>query len=450
MVDRELLYNRFDEYCSKRNPYHDELEEEKLAELFYISAKEGNTFAYDYLGLYSWKDFYSYRPVAAIYRLGLLLYEGVEINGKVIIEKDYRKAAKLLKDAAEKGHNGARLALANMYINGDGIEEEPKLFQIYINNRYFVEGFDLLYISAKDGYDKSLERLQELANLGYTSAHFVLGRLCYDNEDYKQAAEHFKIAAEKGHMIIEARFALGKMYYYGIGVEKDNHMAVEYIRHATSDEEVFYFLKENMANADVAEAQYIIAESYKAKAQVFGYKSSDIEEARKYYEMAANSGIKEAQYEAGHMQRGTFWEPAYIGEEDILAGYYTLTEDDKKAYGEVAKYYSMAIAQEDEEELYHGHAEEKYVLGTLYYYGIGVKQSYEEARKYYEMAARQGHMGAQYKLGTMYCIGYGVESNEDLALIYLKPYADDADEPVESLVKKIRANSKSGWYRPNF
>lgn len=55
-------------------------------------------------------------------------------------------------------------------------------------------------------------------------------------------------------------------------------------------------------------------------------------------------------------------------------------------------------------------------LGVRYYLGQGVEQSYEEALKWYHMAAEQGLAEAEYALGDMYYRGTGVVQDYETAL----------------------------------
>jgi TPR repeat protein len=47
-------------------------------------------------------------------------------------------------------------------------------------------------------------------------------------------------------------------------------------------------------------------------------------------------------------------------------------------------------------------------LGFMYAHGIGVPHDYQEALKWYRLAANQGNADAQYNLGVMYENGQGV------------------------------------------
>ena len=58
-------------------------------------------------------------------------------------------------------------------------------------------------------------------------------------------------------------------------------------------------------------------------------------------------------------------------------------------------------------EARHGEADAQYNLGLCYIYGNGVSQSFKEAAKWLEKAAKQGHIEAQYNLGVCYLKGQG-------------------------------------------
>ena len=57
-------------------------------------------------------------------------------------------------------------------------------------------------------------------------------------------------------------------------------------------------------------------------------------------------------------------------------------------------------------------------LGIMYANGQGVPQVYEEAIKWYRLAAAQGNVGAQNNLGVMYSQGRGVPRNSTIAMMW--------------------------------
>lgn len=60
-------------------------------------------------------------------------------------------------------------------------------------------------------------------------------------------------------------------------------------------------------------------------------------------------------------------------------------------------------------------------MGTLHLYGAyGVSQSYEQAVRYFKMAADQGDGSGLSYLGFMYANGFGVQQNYDTAIKLFK------------------------------
>jgi hypothetical protein len=48
----------------------------------------------------------------------------------------------------------------------------------------------------------------------------------------------------------------------------------------------------------------------------------------------------------------------------------------------------------------------------MYFEGLGVRQDYKKAFKWYQKAANQGNFDGQNNLGRMYFKGYGVRQNK--------------------------------------
>ena len=72
-------------------------------------------------------------------------------------------------------------------------------------------------------------------------------------------------------------------------------------------------------------------------------------------------------------------------------------------YQEAVKWYRLAAAQ--------GNTPAQYSLGLAYEKGQGVPQDYQEAVKWYRVAAAQGNEFAQVNLGVMYTNGRGVRQD---------------------------------------
>jgi TPR repeat protein len=72
----------------------------------------------------------------------------------------------------------------------------------------------------------------------------------------------------------------------------------------------------------------------------------------------------------------------------------------RQDYEEAAKWFRLAAEQ--------GNAEAQFTLARQYAHGEGVPQDYKEAVKWYRLAAEQGDADAQVNLGILYVIGHGV------------------------------------------
>jgi hypothetical protein len=73
----------------------------------------------------------------------------------------------------------------------------------------------------------------------------------------------------------------------------------------------------------------------------------------------------------------------------------------------------------------------QHMMGQNYYYGKGVKQSYEMARMLFELAAQQGRAIAMYDLGVMYEHGEGVEQSYEKAFEYYEQAAHLGDAKAQ-------------------
>ena len=60
--------------------------------------------------------------------------------------------------------------------------------------------------------------------------------------------------------------------------------------------------------------------------------------------------------------------------------------------------------------------------------GIGVPKDFEEAAKWYRMAADQGFAKAQYNLGVCYCKGVGVPKDDIMAYMWFNLAASNGFE----------------------
>ncbi|MGD9639389.1 MAG: tetratricopeptide repeat protein [Alphaproteobacteria bacterium] len=74
-----------------------------------------------------------------------------------------------------------------------------------------------------------------------------------------------------------------------------------------------------------------------------------------------------------------------------------------------------------------------YHLGFMYATGLGIKQNYLSAAKWYERAAKKGYAKAQYNLGMLYALGRGVDLDNTKAYALIDLASKNGMEQAEML-----------------
>jgi uncharacterized protein len=85
-------------------------------------------------------------------------------------------------------------------------------------------------------------------------------------------------------------------------------------------------------------------------------------------------------------------------------------------YDEAAKWYRMAAER--------GNAKAQNNLGGFYQYGLGVATNYSQAVAFYKLSAAQGDLMAQSNLGYMYDYGLGIPKDKSEAVSWYRRAAD--------------------------
>ncbi len=104
-------------------------------------------------------------------------------------------------------------------------------------------------------------------------------------------------------------------------------------------------------------------------------------------------------------------------------------------YQEAVKWYRLAAAQKN--------AAAQYDLGMAYEKGQGVPQDYKEAVKWYRLAAAQGNQSAQNSLGVMYANGTGMRQDFVRAHMWFSlaaaAWSGDSEDPAITKRDRIAA-----------
>jgi len=217
------------------------------------------------------------------------------------------------------------------------------------------------------------------------------GMAHYNKEEYVEAAQWFRKAAEQGQA--QAQYHLGHMHDSGKGITEDNQQAVQWYRKA--------------AEQGHAQAQLQLGGMYQRGAGV----TQDKSEAIKWYRKAAEQGYAQAQ--------------------DLLGMLYQLgvgvSQDDQQA----VEWYHKAAVQE--------YAKAQYHLGQSYYNAKGVTKDEQEAIKWLSKAAAQGQPDAQKHALAVHFVATAPSDNRGdggtRGQMADKDEVSQADEPKEAVHK---------------
>ena len=239
-------------------------------------------------------------------------------------------------------------------------------------------------------------------------------------------------------------YMLGEMYYFGIGARPDFAAAVKWYREAAAKghQGAEDRLKERTLRLFCKASEQCDAKSQLALGWMYSHGKDvrqDYGEALKWYSMAAEQGNAVAEYNLGYMyQNGN-----------------GIPQDIAKA----AKWYEAAAEQ--------GKPEAQFSIGSMYEAGYGVGRDVEKAVRWYRAAAskgqkdaedrlqdpvlqlfcrttEQGDAVAQVSLGDMYSNGQGVGQNYNEALRWYRMAAEQGNTAAQLSITMLYGEGHLG------
>jgi len=274
----------------------------------------------------------------AKYQLGNLYYSGKSVP------RDFQKAAEWFTRASMDEIPEAQYRLAQMYQFGRGVEQDEKLSGV-------------LYRKAQMNFQLQAGSKPDPAN------ELKMARMYYagEEQDYDKAEMWYGLAAAHGNSM--AKYELGKMYLYGIGIEKNEALGKEYCCNAYWS---FRLSVTDTLGFDIG---------------------ADVDSGSVDSSYSPNTNAAYLLYLLGHME--------YAG------------EGVERNYSKAMQWYKLAAAGK--------HVHSNYCIAKMYYAGEGVAQDYGKAKERYECAADGMDKYAYYALGKMYDTGTGTEQNYEKA-----------------------------------
>ena len=297
---------------------------------------------------------------------------------------------------------------------------------------FYEEGYDYFYgITRPVNRVKAVEYFLEAGKLENADALFFLSIHQQNNGNLKEAAQAAKRSLELGNEA--AKIILGKIQKdeklrkEGNTLELGNEVTKITVGEIQEDEtlmkEGFNALKKKVGSGDM---HYVDSLGY---AYEFGIGTPfSIEEAMKYYEMAAKQNNTIGMTNLADL---------YLRENKLKKAKPLLVKAAEKEHGYAQYLLAMNFfyykQENNKEALYwleksasNDEPEALYQLG-LYY---AEKADLAKAIKYYQRAAELNNAEAALELYYIYGEGFGVEQDEDKALFFLKKAAESGNQEV--------------------
>ncbi len=338
------------------------------------------------------------------------------------VEQDLTKAARWLRQAAERCDADAQFALGTIYAKGQGVDrdetESLRWFRVAAAQAHpaardrlnaFANSREAVTLGSRQAGasadDAALRAQQQFEPGDYTATRHIDRLLAkqepdvtkaFESKDYAAALETLRPLAEQG--TAPAQTLLGYMYRAGLGVEQSDSEAVEWYRKA--------------ADQDDPDAQFLLGYMYQRGYGVPQYYARALQS----YRSSANNGVGAARVALGVMydnaqgiarnrdealaQYFAAAEAGFAGAQHNLAAAYEAGDGVPRDLEEALKWYRLAAAQ--------NFALSQNRLGELYDQGRAVQRDHDEAVKWYRLAAEQGLPDAQFNLAKSYAAGRGV------------------------------------------
>lgn len=292
-----------------------------------------------------------------------LLYE----NGQGVKKNDSQALAWYNK-AAEKGNEKAQKYAKNLAARG--VKPATLKTSASSSSSSTTKTTALTSTAKPVDYSKmTVKQLCDEASKYYNGTNGVI-------RNYEKAFEIYDQAAKKGSA--RAQYYLAEMYFYGLGVEKDDVVG-------------YQFYKKAAENGDSVACNRlgVIFDSGETVPQNYSTAFS-------WYKKSAEKGYMWGQYNLGDMY--------YDG------------RGCEKDYSQAVLWFQKAADQ----DLPNAHNK----LGICYDNGYGVQENDAKAVEYFKKAAELGYSWGQYNLGNMYYNGEGCKRDYKQAVYWFQKAAD--------------------------
>ncbi len=174
----------------------------------------------------------------AAYVPGMLKMMQLYKDGE-LVKKNLTLSMSWGKKAAATGEPEAQYALAKAYIYGESeIQDTDKGIKLLVEmaQQGDADAEDMIHEVHRKMKEAKEQFEQGIRNPSTASGFYEMGMYCKTGDGYhtylKDAAEYFRIAAQKEH--IQAQYQLALAYYTGAGVKKDEAESIRWLEKAAA------------------------------------------------------------------------------------------------------------------------------------------------------------------------------------------------------------------------
>jgi hypothetical protein len=327
------------------------------------------------------------------------------INGE---KQDYKKAFKEYLKMAKKGDDIAQFKLAYCYDNGYGTFRDlaqAKSYYLLASNAGHSEASYALATLISDKRERA-ECYIKAANQGNVPSMKIAGDFFMQKKDYMNARKYYLMAIKANNprtseSITQAQsdsfYALGEIYYQGLGVTTNYDQAKDYFTNAAGFDnsnaierliDYIYFGYNGKSNQALAISNYAklgdgMSNTAKLRVALYEYERQSYETANTYFLKLIGTDVDY---------------PKEIGEIFYIMGDKTYKKDTSASF----YYYSTALNK--------GCVKPKQLvrLGYMYMNAKGTNMDYYKALECFDKASRLNDPEATCMLGYLYEKGRGV------------------------------------------
>lgn len=214
---------------------------EKAYELGNLDASKELGWLYAQIGIYGDIDkaIERYETSASAGNASSMYAMAVLYHGYIKSFLDLDKAVYWYTQAEEKGHQAAGVKLGQMYLTGDGVEQNPAVGLLYLNKYARKNNFDAYFWLARAhqyglGVEQNSEHAKDLYKQLVEVKHaksinnyaYMLYQDSSTKRDYKKALSYFERSQKQGSRT--AKLNLGWMYEHGQGTSMNINKAMDY------------------------------------------------------------------------------------------------------------------------------------------------------------------------------------------------------------------------------